>query len=149
MVDKKKFGFQCEHCHTWVTKDEFIGTHFRNHCPFCLWSKHVDWKSSGDRQANCRGLMKPVGLTFKKEGVDKYGHSRQGELMLIHQCETCFDFSINRLAADDSPQAVLTVFEESQRLSSAFKKNLQDKNIKLLDKKDEKEIKIQLFGKKI
>jgi hypothetical protein len=31
---------------------------YRNHCPACLWSKHVDVQP-GDRAATCRGLMRP------------------------------------------------------------------------------------------
>jgi len=149
MKEKKKFGFQCEHCDCWVSKDQFIGTHHRNHCPFCLWSKHVDWQSSGDRRANCRGAMEPLGLTFKKEGVDKYGRPKQGELMLIHRCQKCEDFSINRLAADDQTQKVLALFESSQNLSQEIKDKLKANKIELLSRKDEKEMNNQLFGKKV
>jgi hypothetical protein len=144
---KKVKGFECIHCHQWVSFDKFIGTHFRNHCPFCLWSKHVDEKKSGDRQAFCHGLMKPIGLTFKKEGFDKYGQPRQGELMIIHQCQDCGQISINRLAADDEPQMILKIFEESKRLEEETLKKIKTENIRVLTDKDKKEIETQLFGK--
>jgi len=91
--------------------------------------------------------MKPIGLTFKKEGFDKYGKPRQGELMVVHQCQDCGEISINRLAADDSPQVVLKIFEDSQKLPLDLVKEIENQGIKLLTKKDEEEIKTQLFGK--
>ncbi len=93
--------------------------------------------------------MKPAGLTFKNEGVDKYGKRRQGELMLIHLCadKTCQKISINRIAADDQPEVILKVFRESQKLAKDLKKRIAEAGIKLLTKSDEKEINTQLFGK--
>lgn len=147
MSFKKKLGFKCAYCHRWVDCSRYIGTHFRNHCPYCLYSKHVDEKKPGDRKSFCHGLMKPIGLTFKKEGFDKYGKPRQGELMVVHQCQDCGEISINRLAADDSPQVVLKIFEDSQKLPLDLVKEIENQGIKLLTKKDEEEIKTQLFGK--
>jgi DNA-directed RNA polymerase subunit RPC12/RpoP len=34
---------------------------YRNHCPFCLYSLHVD-NIPGDRSYTCKGLMKPIGI---------------------------------------------------------------------------------------
>ncbi len=147
MSFKKVKGFECVHCQQWVSFDKFIGTHFRNHCPFCLWSKHVDEKKSGDRQAFCRGDMKPIGLTFKKEGFDKYGKPRQGELMVIHQCHDCGQISINRIAADDEPEMVLKIFKDSQHLNQEILDKLKEESIRSLTKEDGKEVMIQLFGR--
>ena len=91
--------------------------------------------------------MEPIGLTFKKEGTDKYGKPRQGELMLIHRCRGCDGFSINRLAGDDEVLMVEKTFEDSQKLPEELKKEIESEGIYLLVKKDEKEIKTQLFGK--
>lgn len=93
--------------------------------------------------------MEPIGLTFKHEGVDKYGHPRQGELMIIHHCSQCGDFSINRLAADDQTEMVMLIFKQSTDLPSDIKKTLQAQDIELLNDKNEAEIKNQLFGKKV
>lgn len=141
-------GFNCFHCQKFIPIDSFIGTHFRNHCPFCLWSSHVDFKKSGDRGSQCYGEMEPIGLTFKHEGYDKYGKKKQGELMLIHHCLSCDIFSINRIAGDDSPTIVLKVFEDSFKFSLNSLSNLKEEKIDFLTKKDKKEVKTQLYGKK-
>lgn len=148
-TEQIKEGFKCIHCHRWVSTSEFIGTHHRNHCPSCLWSKHVDLKKAGDRKASCGAPMKPVGLTFKQKGIDKYGRPRQGELMVIHHCtnEDCGKISINRIAGDDNPATILNVFEASQTIDDNLRNEIIKAGIKLLTKSDEEEIRIQLFGR--
>lgn len=148
-TEQKKGGFRCDHCGGWVPISEYIGTHHRNHCPSCLWSKHVDLEKPGDRKASCGAGMEPVGLTFKREGFDKYGRPRRGELMLIHHCtnENCGKISINRIAGDDSPEEILRVFERSQRIDANLREEIINADIKLLTRSDEVEIRTQLFGK--
>lgn len=128
-------GFRCSHCKRWVVINDYMGTKNRNHCNLCLWSKHVD-EAKGDRRSGCLGGMKPIGLTFKHEGIGK-----QGELMLVHSCMGCGRISINRLAADDSEWLVMDCFELSLR--SEF----GDDNIRLLGEEDRSEIRVQLFGR--
>jgi len=94
---------------------EALGTHHRNHCPYCLWSKHIDRSRPGDRDEPCRGMMEPVGLMFKDEGVDKYGQKRQGEIMIIHRCQKCGKETKNRIAGDDDPDKVLDLAEKQQK----------------------------------
>ena len=53
---KKDSGFICGHC---GKKVEPLGFTSRNHCPFCLWSRHLD-ELPGDRASECGGLMEPV-----------------------------------------------------------------------------------------
>jgi hypothetical protein len=113
-----------------------------------LWSKHVDLKKSGDRLAECRAGMKPIGLTFKKEGRDKYGKIKQGELMLVHECQGCGRISVNRIAGDDDPKAVLGVLAESQKLNKDKKESLTASGIVLVAKEEEEKVMVQLFGKK-
>jgi hypothetical protein len=127
-------GFRCSHCKRWVVINTYMGTKNRNHCNLCLWSKHVD-ESKGDRRSECGSGMKPVGLTFKHEGI-----GRQGELMLVHNCMGCDRVSINRLAADDNEQLVLICFETS--LTGGFESD----GIRLLEESDRREIRVQLFG---
>ena len=38
-----------------------LGYSCRNHCPNCLYSKHVD-KNPGDRQEDCHGMLEPIGI---------------------------------------------------------------------------------------
>lgn len=79
----------CEHCGQAVGPLEH-GT-YRNHCPFCLWSKHVDREGPGDRESDCGGLMEPIGL-------DQNG--KKG-FVLVHQCLTCGHEQRNKAAPDD------------------------------------------------
>ncbi len=147
VAETRNGGFKCSHCKQWVPFSELMGTEHRNHCPFCLWSKHVDLAKSGDRKSDCQGGMKPIGLTFKREGTDKWGKAKQGELMLIHLCTKCGKVSINRIAADDDPQKILKVWEDSKNLSQDILARLAKKKIKILTQNKEEEIRIQLFGK--
>lgn len=144
----KKSGFKCSHCRLWVPVNEFIGTAHRDHCSFCLWSKHVDLEKPGDRKSECKAGMEPIGLTFRQEGLDKAGEPRQGELMLIHQCAQCDKISINRIAADDNSEAIIALFETSQQLDPETTSRLEKDEIHLLTEKDREEIMTQLYGKK-
>ena len=106
------FGdFKCGHCHVMVSSAHFLsGVNNRNHCPYCLWSRHVDLSAAGDRLETCLGLMQPVGLTLKIT-PKKDSSATAGELMLIHQCTGCGKLSINRIAADDDSQTILAVYQ--------------------------------------
>ena len=108
------FGdFKCAHCHVFVSSaHQLSGVHNRNHCPYCLWSCHLDLFAAGDRLSACKSEMKPIGLTMKM-GRNKYRLESRGELMLIHECVECKSVSINRIAADDDAETVITVFQES------------------------------------
>ncbi len=139
--------FVCTYCKQPFHIDKYMDIHNRNHCPSCLWSKHLDDKNAGDRKSKCKGAMVPIGLTFKKEPPNKYGPSKPGELMIIHECKQCGQLRINRIAADDSTEAILAVFEQSQKLDKETRQRLAAESIHLLTKSDEQEIKTQLFGK--
>jgi len=69
---KKVEDFVCEKCGTAVS-----GTGYTNHCPNCLWSKHVDI-NPGDRASDCQGMMKPIKVETEK-----------GEYVLTYHCEKC------------------------------------------------------------
>jgi hypothetical protein len=87
-------GFTCEVCHAKVPPAR--GT-FRNHCPVCLTSKHVDDVVPGDRASACGGCMQVI----RVEGTDP------DKLDLIHKCERCGKISRNRTAPDDDRNLVL------------------------------------------
>ena len=114
------FGdFRCGNCHALVSTMQMLsGVNNRNHCPYCLWSCHLDLYSAGDRLSACKAKMKPIGLTIKRSR-NKYQLSPRGELMLIHECVECKSLSINRIAADDDPETVLAVFRSSLNHSTA------------------------------
>jgi len=92
--EKKSFEFVCKNCKKNVA-DVTSGTHHRNHCPFCLWSRHVDIMP-GDRKSKCWGMMSPVGITYKKDG----------EEMIVHQCQKCGCVGKNRVAGDDDQKLI-------------------------------------------
>lgn len=108
------FGdFKCAHCHVIVSSAHFLsGVNNRNHCPYCLWSCHLDLYAAGDRLSACKGQMKPIGLTMKP-GRNKYRLEKRGELMLVHECIECGTLSINRIAADDDSSGIIRVFQSS------------------------------------
>ncbi|MGB9598338.1 MAG: RNHCP domain-containing protein [Minisyncoccales bacterium] len=139
----KRNYFLCQNCQKKISLSFFIGTKHRNHCPFCLFSKHVDLKEAGDRKSKCQGLMAPIGLTLKKEGKDRYGKIKEGEIMIIHRCLKCGKISINRIARDDDEKMILKIFKKSQK--EELKEKLKEINIDLLS--DEKKILKRLLGK--
>jgi hypothetical protein len=133
-------GFRCSHCKEFVVINDIMGTVNRNHCNWCLWSKHVD-EAKGDRRSSCNGGMEPIGLTFKHEGFNKIG-----EIMLIHLCSVCSKISINRIARDDPEDSILQIFSQSFGLSEDIKQRLDKENIYLITDVDQQELHIQLFG---
>jgi hypothetical protein len=137
--------FRCMHCRRLVLADWRIsGVHNRNHCPYCLHSRHLDLRRPGDRLAACKGPMEPVGLTLKRT-LKKYGLSK-GELMLIHCCQECGQFSINRIAADDDHEAVWDIYENSWQLESEVGWQLRQLGIQPLAPGELMEVEAQLFG---
>lgn len=112
---EREFGdFRCAVCGSYVSASPTLsGVQNRNHCPYCLASRHVDLLRPGDRLSACKAIMRPLGLTLKRV-QKKYAVPNSGELMLIHRCDDCGKLSLNRIAADDDSQALLGVFETSQ-----------------------------------
>ncbi len=130
-------GFGCSHCSLWIPLNETMGTHNRNHCPSCLWSRHMDDRTPGDRKSECRANMKPIALTFKGESRDKYAEmsgssaNRLGELMLVHECVMDDQIRINRIAADDNPSALMAILRDSIALPALTKELLIVEGIKI------------------
>ena len=87
-------SFNCVNCGRKVSLKAF-GTHHRNHCPYCLYSVHLD-QGVGDRNSSCLGIMEPIGKTYKKDD----------EEMIVHQCQTCGVTKKNRVAGDDSYEEI-------------------------------------------
>jgi RNase P subunit RPR2 len=93
-------SFICKNCGEKVSF-EAPGTKHRNHCPFCLYSQHLDVKV-GDRKSKCKGMMKPIGVVRRDDG----------ERMVVHQCQGCGFIHKNRIAGDDN-EKLLKKLEES------------------------------------
>ncbi len=77
-------GFVCAHCGSQV--QPLSNGSYRNHCPVCLWSRHVDRKP-GDRANACGGLMEPLAVRQTTKG-----------LQLVHRCCACSTVRVNRVA---------------------------------------------------
>jgi len=138
--------FRCIHCKQPVpTGRAASGVNNRNHCPYCLTSRHVDLNKPGDRRSDCRSKMAAIGVTLKRT-CKKYNGTRQGELMLIHRCTGCGKLSINRIAGDDNASIIFKLFEESARLPSAILAQLAREGIQLLRPGDFTLVFTQLFG---
>ncbi|WP_428938523.1 RNHCP domain-containing protein [Fontivita pretiosa] len=90
-------GFVCRNCGRQVSPHA-CGTRHRNHCPFCLWSLHVDI-GPGDRLQSCGGKMEPIGVWVR----------RDGEWAIIHRCQQCGLIRTNRVAGDDDPWAMMSL----------------------------------------
>lgn len=86
---KTQEDFTCLHCGASV-----IGNGYTNHCPACLYSRHVD-EYPGDRAAGCGGLMRPVSW-----------RGAVGEQDILHRCELCGHEKWNKIAKDDNMEAL-------------------------------------------
>jgi hypothetical protein len=92
---RKIEDFVCGHCGAKVK-----GNGYTNHCPKCLWSKHVD-NYPGDRGNPCGGLMEPVGLDLEK---DVYH--------IKHECQTCGIKARCRASDEDDINALVNLSSE-------------------------------------
>jgi hypothetical protein len=90
--------------------------------------------------------MKPVGLTCKQT-AKKYAQNSKGELMLIHQCVECGKLSINRIAADDLAENLVSVYLASLGLDLSEAKAFQESGIQALEKNQRSFVQALLFGK--
>ncbi len=137
--------FKCVHCGNPVSTDPVSsGVNNRNHCPYCLWSKHMDLYQAGDRLSVCKAQMRPIGLTLKRTRK-KYGPQR-GELMLVHQCIECDKLSINRIAADDIAEELIEVYEYSTGLETSLRARFEECGIEFLQAEELCIVYAQLFG---
>ncbi|MDP1845992.1 MAG: RNHCP domain-containing protein [Candidatus Moranbacteria bacterium] len=96
-MQSKKFqrrieNFTCEKCGA-----EVKGNGYTDHCPVCLWGRHVD-VNPGDRAAECGGMMEPVHVD--KKG-DKY--------VIEYICKKCgYEFQV-KSAGEDNFEVLLKV----------------------------------------
>lgn len=84
--------FVCSNCGKLVHN---LGYTARDHCPYCLYSMHVDI-NPGDRLNECKGLMAPVGIEKCK---DTY--------KVVYKCEKCKEIHKNIMAKDDDINLII------------------------------------------
>ena len=93
----KKFNmldenFICENCSREVKKLNYSA---RDHCPFCLHSKHVDI-NPGDRSNECKGIMEPI-------EIEKFKNTYK----IIYKCKKCGKTHKNIIAKDDNMDLII------------------------------------------
>jgi len=84
--------FVCENCGCKVQ-----GNGYTNHCPKCLWSKHVD-VNPGDRAEKCGGMMQPIKIEMKN-----------GKYFILHKCVKCGFERLNSVRDEDDFDAVVKI----------------------------------------
>ena len=84
--------FICENCKQKIEKLNYTT---RDHCNYCLYSKHVDI-NPGDRQNTCKGLLKPI-------GIEKFKNTYK----IIYKCEKCNQIHKNIMANDDNMDLII------------------------------------------
>ncbi len=87
--------FECQNCHLMVPRRG--GGYCRNHCPFCLYSYHVDLHLPGDRKCTCASLMKPVDMIY---------NSQKQTYQIIHECLKCHYRHPVTVAKDDNKDLI-------------------------------------------
>lgn len=86
--------FICENCHKNVTK---LGYTARDHCPYCLYSKHVDI-NPGDRENECGGMLEPI-------GIEKFKNTYK----IIYKCQKCHQIHKNIISNDDNFEKIINL----------------------------------------
>lgn len=87
--------FTCGHCGAQVR-----GNGYTNHCPHCLWSKHVD-QNPGDRAASCRGLMEPIEI-----------EQDHGDYYILQRCQKCGHERRNKKTPEDDMFALIKLSQK-------------------------------------
>lgn len=87
-------NFICENCKKAVSP---LGYTARDHCPYCLYSKHVDI-NPGDRANLCRGLLKPIGIEKFKD-----------TFKILYKCTKCHQEHKNIIAKDDDMNEIIKI----------------------------------------
>lgn len=82
--------FVCENCGA-----EVRGNGYTDHCPNCLYGKHVD-VNPGDRAAKCGGMMQPVRAEIKN-----------GKYLLHYICKECGHTFRVKSAPEDNLDAII------------------------------------------
>lgn len=89
---KTKENFTCLIC-----GQKVIGNGFTNHCPNCLYSRHVD-VHPGDRRSKCLGLMEPVGVK-----------TENGKWKIFYKCQKCGFTHYCKADKDDNVNKIIEI----------------------------------------
>ena len=86
--------FVCENCNKKVNRLNYSS---RDHCPYCLYSKHVDI-NPGDRLNTCKGLLEPV-------EIEKFKNTYK----IVYKCKNCGQYHKNIVANDDDFNIIINI----------------------------------------
>lgn len=89
---KRVEDFTCAHCGANVS-----GNGYTNHCPKCLYSRHVD-NNPGDRASDCGGMMRPIAVAPDKDGY-----------IITHKCEKCGKTINQHSAPNDNIETIISI----------------------------------------
>lgn len=92
-------GFICENCNKEVKKLNYTS---RDHCPYCLCSKHVDI-NPGDRENECKGIMIPI-------DIEKFKNTYK----IIYKCQKCNKIHKNVMATDDDFNKIIALTQKNR-----------------------------------
>lgn len=98
----KKFNeideeFICYNCNKLIEKLNYSS---RDHCNYCLYSKHVDI-NPGDRASFCCGNLIPI-------EIEKYRDTYK----IVYRCDSCREIRKNIVAKDDSFEKILEIMSK-------------------------------------
>lgn len=94
LFSKNDEKFICENCNKEVNPLNYTS---RDHCPYCLYSKHVDI-NPGDRLNECKGLLVPI-------GIEKFKNTYK----IIYKCNKCNIIHKNIMAMDDDMDKIIEI----------------------------------------
>ena len=92
--------FVCENCGKNISKLNYTA---RDHCPYCLYSKHLDI-NPGDRLNTCKGLLKPI-------AIEKFKDSYK----IVYKCTKCGMIHKNIMANDDNMDLIIELTKETPK----------------------------------
>lgn len=87
-------SFICENCGQKVEKSSYTA---RDHCPYCLYSKHVDI-NPGDRANTCQGLLEPI-------AIEKFKDSYK----ILYRCLKCGQTHKNIIEKEDNMDVIISL----------------------------------------
>lgn len=87
--------FVCENCGTRVEGDGYT-----DHCPECLFGKHVD-NFPGDRENPCQGILEPIDVEVGND-----------EKIIIFRCQKCGEMKKNKASSKDDSKKLVEVLRK-------------------------------------
>jgi len=94
---KNNESFTCENCARIVPQHS---TTSRDHCCYCLYSKHVDI-NPGDRLNSCKGLLIPIGVK-----------SANRKSQIAYDCLKCLERVFNIISEDDNKDELKVLYSK-------------------------------------